>query len=95
MPTGSESSHSGKHKVEETPKSLEGLTQELEASLSGQLSPQEIAQLKAFLKQGQDVPPLSPTTPAGTSNTTEQQQSTRDFYSHYISYPSAIQLRKS
>jgi hypothetical protein len=76
MPTSSESSHSGKHKVEETPKSSEGLTKELEASLSGQLSPQEIAQLKAFLKKGQDVPPLSPTTLVGTSNTTEQQQCT-------------------
>jgi hypothetical protein len=72
MPTGSEPEHSGKHKVEETPKSSEVLTQELEASLSGQLSPQALAQLKAYLKQGQIAPPSSPTTPAGTSNTTEQ-----------------------
>jgi hypothetical protein len=71
MPTGSESSHSGKHKVEETPKSSKVLTHKLEASLSGQLSPQAKAQLKAFLKKGQNAPPSSPTTPVGTSNTTK------------------------
>jgi hypothetical protein len=77
MPTGSESSHSDKHRVEGTPKSSEVLTQELKASLSGQLSPQALAQLEAFLNQGQDVPPSTPATPVVTSNTTEQQQSTK------------------
>jgi hypothetical protein len=71
MPTASESSHFGKHKVEGTLKSSEVLTQELEASLSGQISPQALAQLKAFLKQSQEVPPSTPNTPAGTSNTIE------------------------
>jgi len=47
----------------------------LEASLSGHLSPQTLTQLKDFLKQGTDVPPLFPYAPIGTSNTTEQQQS--------------------
>jgi hypothetical protein len=50
MPTGSAPSHSGKHKVEGTPKSSKVLTQELEASLSDQIRPQELDQLKAFLK---------------------------------------------
>jgi hypothetical protein len=39
MPTGFEPENSGKHKVEEILKSSKVLTQELEASLSGQLSP--------------------------------------------------------
>jgi hypothetical protein len=51
MPTGSEPEHSSKHKVEKTSKSSKVLTQELEASLSGQLIPQALAQLKAYLKQ--------------------------------------------
>ena len=46
MPASSESIHSDKHKVEGTPKSSEVLTQELKASLSGQLSPHALAQLK-------------------------------------------------
>jgi hypothetical protein len=75
--TGSESSHSGQHKVEKTPKSSEVLTHKLEATLSDQLSPRKKAQLEAFLKQGQTVPPLSPTTLPGTSNTTDKQQSTK------------------
>jgi hypothetical protein len=49
------------------------LTQELKASLSSPLGPQATAQLEAFLKQGQDKPPSTPTTPA--TNTTEQQLS--------------------
>jgi hypothetical protein len=77
MHTSSETEHFGKHKVEETPKSSEVLTQELEASLSGQLIPQALAQLKSYLKQGQIAPPSSPATPANISNTTEQQQSTK------------------
>jgi hypothetical protein len=52
------------------------LKHKLEASLSGHISPQEKAQLKPFLKQGQTVPPSLPTTPVGTSNTTEKQQYT-------------------
>jgi hypothetical protein len=73
---GSEENLSGKHKVEETPKSSEVLTQKLETSLSIPLSPHAKARLKAFLKQGKMVSPSSPTTPAGTSNTTEKQQYT-------------------
>jgi hypothetical protein len=68
--TGSEASHSGKHKVKETMKRLEVLTKKLEASLSSQLGPQANSQLEAFPKQGHNVPPSSPTTPVGTSNTT-------------------------
>jgi hypothetical protein len=51
------------------------LNQKLEASLSSPLGPQAKAQLEAFLKQGQTMSPSSPTTPIGTSNTIEQQQS--------------------
>jgi len=35
IPTGSESIHSDKHRIEGTPKSLKVLTRELKASLSG------------------------------------------------------------
>jgi hypothetical protein len=73
--TGYEASHSDKHKVEESLESLEVLIEKLEASFSGQLGPQAKAQLEAFLKQGQTMPPSSPTTPAGTSNTTKKKQS--------------------
>jgi hypothetical protein len=73
---GSEYSHSGKNKVEEASKSSKVLKHKLEASLLGHIIPQEKAQLKPFLKQGQTVPPSSPTTPVGTSNTTEKQQYT-------------------
>jgi hypothetical protein len=44
--TGSEPEHSGKNKVEETPKSSKVLTQKLEASLSSQVGPQAKAQSK-------------------------------------------------
>jgi hypothetical protein len=51
------------------------LTQKLEASLLGQLSPQALEQIKSYMRQGPDMPPSMPSTPAGTSNTIEQQQS--------------------
>jgi len=76
MPTGFESSHFGKHKVEGTPKSSKVLKQELEASLSDQLIPQALAQLKYFLNKGQYVPPSEPTTPVVILNTTKKQKST-------------------
>jgi hypothetical protein len=73
IPPGFEPGNSGKQDIEETPKSSEVLTQELEASLSSPLGPQAIAQLEAFLKQGQDASPSTPATYA--ANTVEQQQS--------------------
>jgi hypothetical protein len=72
---GSESSHSGNHKFEETSKILEVLTQKLDASLSGLLGLHVKARLKAFQKQGQTVSPSSPTILVDTSNTAKQQQS--------------------
>jgi hypothetical protein len=77
MPIGFEPIHFGKHKVQETSKSSEVSTKELQASFTGQLSPQALSQIKSFLKQGQDVPPSSLATPVVTSNTIEQQQSTK------------------
>jgi hypothetical protein len=74
MPPGFEPGYSGKHNIEETPKSSEVLTQELEASLLRQLGHQALAHLKTYLKQGHDAYPSTKTTPA--TNIAEQQQST-------------------
>jgi hypothetical protein len=75
MHGGSESSHFDKHRVEGTSKRPQKLTQEVKASLSGQLIPQELAQLEDFLKQGQDMPRSTPTNPSVTSITIEPQHS--------------------
>jgi hypothetical protein len=74
MPPCFEPRYSGKHNIEETPKRSEVFTQELEASLSGQLGHQALSHIKTYLKQGQDASPLTLATPA--TNTVEQQQST-------------------
>jgi hypothetical protein len=87
-------SHSGKQKVEETPKSSEVLTQELEASLSDQLSPQALAHLKAYIKQGPDIP-FDASHPCWYLKYNRATTIYRDWYSHYIIDTSTIQLRKS
>ena len=71
IPPCFEPGHSSKHNIDETLKSFEVLTQELEASLLEQLSPEALAQLKAYLKQGHDASPSTPATPS--TNTVEQQ----------------------
>jgi hypothetical protein len=68
--TGPEPSSSTKHKAEEVPKDPEVLFHEIRASLVGLKDPQVMAQFEAFMNPGQVVPHSTPTTPAGTPNTT-------------------------
>jgi hypothetical protein len=94
-PTGSEPSSSTKHKVEEVPKIPEVLFHEIRTSLSGLNDPQVLARFEAFMNLGQVVPHSTPTTPAGTPNTTGQEHSTEIMFSYYIINPFTDQLRKS
>jgi hypothetical protein len=74
--TGSKPSSSTKHKAEKVPKIPEVLFQEFRTSLSGLNDPQVLAWFEAFINPRQVVSHSTPSTPAGTLNTTGQQHST-------------------
>jgi hypothetical protein len=74
VPPGFETGSSSKQDTEENPKSTKVLMQKVEASSSNPLGTQAKAQLEAFLKQGQDTSPSTPSKPV--AHTAEKQPST-------------------
>jgi hypothetical protein len=94
-PTISEPSSSTKHKAEEVPKGPKVLFHEIRASLAGLKDPQVMAWFEAFMNLGQVVPHSTPTTLAGTPNTTGQEPSTEIGFPITSLTPLQTKLRKS